>query len=54
MILESFANVDFLGTRRTFGRGKKKQKHPPYHIYVKDWGSYQLFIDGIDADKLEE
>jgi len=54
LVLESFANVDFLGTKRTFSRGKGRQKHPPYHIYVKDWGTYQVFMDSIDVDKLEE
>ena len=54
LVLESFANVDFLGTKRTFTRGRSRQKHPPYHIYVKDWGTYQVFLDAIDVNKLEE
>jgi len=54
VILESFAEVDFLDTKRTFTRGKKRQKHPPYHIFIKDYGVYQEFLEETDIDLVDE
>ena len=56
IILECFAKIDFLGTKRTFinGKNKKRKKHPVYHLFVKDNDSYEKLLESMVEREVEE